>query len=350
MTSISLTAADRNALLHHYRGDPDPRVRLRAHILLLLDGGYPWALIAAVLFTSPDTIARWSRRFRRGGVDQVLGQLCGRKRSAAWAWVAVVVAWVLTRRPSEFGFARSRWSCEAVAVVLREDHATPVSREAVRRWLREAGLVWRRPRPVLRPKDPRREAKLAALRALLGALPADETAVFMDEVDVNLNPKIGRMWMRRGQQSPVETPGSNEKRYLAGSIHWRTGRVFLTEGRPKEGRSAALFCRHLDDLRGALRHYRVIHVVCDSARAHREETSKAVQRYLAQWGGRVVIHYLPLYAPECNPVERVWWRLHEAVTRNHRCATMEELLDLTFEWFRCRTHFRVHCSVYDAQG
>jgi putative transposase len=349
MTSIPLTADDRNTLLHHLRRDPDPQVRLRAHILLLLAGGHPWALIAAVLFTSPDTIARWSRRFWRGGVSEVLGQPCGRKRSAVWVWVAVVVAWVLTRRPSAFGFARSRWSCEAVAVVLREDHGTPVSREAVRRWLREAGLVWRRPRPVLRPKDPRREAKLAELRALLGALPADETAVFMDEVDVNLNPKIGRMWMRRGQQATAETPGTNEKRYLAGSIHWRTGRVFLTEGRPKEGRSAALFCRHLDDLRRALRHYRVLHVVCDNARTHKAERSRAVKEYLARWGGRVVLHYLPTYAPECNPVERVWWRLHEAVTRNHRCATMAELLQLTFEWFSGRTHFPARCPVYDAK-
>jgi hypothetical protein len=30
-------------------------------------------------------------------------------------------------------------------------------------------------------------------------------------------------------------------------------------------------------------------------------------------------------------VERVWWRLHEAVTRNHRCLSMEQLLDLTFD-------------------
>jgi hypothetical protein len=28
-----------------------------------------------------------------------------------------------------------------------------------------------------------------------------------------------------------------KKRYLAGSSHWRTGRVILTEGRAKEGRS-----------------------------------------------------------------------------------------------------------------
>jgi transposase len=44
---------------------------------------------------------------------------------------------------------------------------------------------------------------------------------------------------------------------------------------------------------------------------------------------RASIRYLPTYAPECNPVERVWWRLHEAVTRNPRYATMEELLQLT---------------------
>ena len=69
---------------------------------------------------------------------------------------------------------------------------------------------------------------MATLRALLKRLPPDETAVFMDEVDVNLNPKVGCQWMRRGDQAAVETPGTNEKRYLAGSIHWRTGRVILS--------------------------------------------------------------------------------------------------------------------------
>ena len=140
-------------------------------------------------------------------------------------------------------------------MALREDYRVAVGRETVRLWLRSAGLVWRRPRPVIRPKDPDREKKLSALRALLKSLPADETAVFMDEVDVNLNPKVGCMWMKWGEQAAVETPGNNEKRYLAGSIHWRTGRVILTEGKPKGGRSAALFLRHLDDLRRAFRHY-----------------------------------------------------------------------------------------------
>jgi putative transposase len=346
VSSICLTSAERQDLLGRYRWSADPEVRLRAHILLLLDAGHPWATVGAVLFCSVSTISRWKRRFEAEGVDAVLGRPRGRRRSGVHVWAALVVRWVLSFSPTEFRFARSRWSCEAAAVVLRDDFQVRVGRETVRLWLRSAGLVWRRPRPVIRPKDPDREAKLNALRTLLRGLPGDETAVFMDEVDVNLNPKVGCQWMLRGQQAPVETPGNNEKRYLAGSIHWRTGRVILTEGLPKEGRSAALFLRHLDDLRRAFRHYKVIHVICDNAGIHKPDKSKAVKEYLAEWAGRVVVHYLPTYAPDTNPVERVWWRLHEAVTRNHRCHTMDELLDLTFDWFATRTHFRVGTGLY----
>lgn len=346
MLSIQLTVAERQTLLGHYRRSADPDVRLRAHILLLLGAGHPWAVVGAVLFCSPSTINRWQRRFKAEGVDAVFGRPRGRQRAGTHIWASLVVRWVLTLSPAEFRFSRSRWSCETAAVVLRDDYRVRVGRETVRRWLRDADLVWRRPRPTIRPKDPDREKKLAILRALLQGLPADETAVFMDEVDVNLNPKVGSQWMRRGEQATVETPGTNEKRYLAGSIHWRTGRAILTQGKPREGRGAALFCRHLDDLRRAFRHYKVIHVICDNAGFHKPDKCKAVKAYLAEWGGRVVLHYLPTYSPDCNPVERVWWRLHEAVTRNHRCQTMEELLDLTFDWFKTRAHFHVRTSMY----
>jgi putative transposase len=341
-TSISLRPEQRNTLLRHYRHAARPDWRLRAHILLLLADGVAWATIAALLDTSPSTIARWQERFRRGGLEAVFGR---RQPAGPW-WAALIVRWVLELAPADKGFARSRWSCEAVAIVLAEDHQIQAHPETIRRWLRSAGLAWRRPRPVLRPKDPRRQAKLAALRRLLRALPADEAAVFMDEVEVNSNPKIGCMWMRKGQQARVETPGTNEKRLLAGSISWRTGRVILTEGRPRQGRDAALFCAHLDDLRRAFRRYKVIHVICDNVRTHTAEGSLLVRAYLKEWEGRVKVHYLPLYAPECNPIERVWWRLHEAVTRNHRCRTMEELLDLTFEWLQERQCFSIDRRIY----
>jgi hypothetical protein len=42
MNSIRFTSAGRKVLLGHYRRSADPNVRLRAHILLLLDAGHPW--------------------------------------------------------------------------------------------------------------------------------------------------------------------------------------------------------------------------------------------------------------------------------------------------------------------
>jgi putative transposase len=342
--SISLRPDERNTLLRHYRHAARPEWRLRAHVLLLLADGWTWATITCLLYTSSSTIARWQARFLQGGLGAVFEANAPRRCSP---WVAVIVRWVLELVPADFGFARSRWSCEAVAVVLAEDHRVFVSPETVRRWLRRAGLVWRRPRPVLRPKDPQREPKLNALRRLLRDLPGNETAVFMDEVEVNTNPKVGSMWMRKGDQLEVQTPGTNEKRVLAGSIHWRTGRLILTQGEAGQKRDAALFCAHLDGLRRALRRYKVIHVVCDNANTHKAEKSLLVRAYLKEWGGRIKVHYLPVYAPECNPIERVWWRLHEAVTRNHRCQSMNELLDLTFDWLAERRFFGIDRRIYE---
>jgi transposase len=197
--------------------------------------------------------------------------------------------------------------------------------------------------PIVGPTDPEREAQLHALRQLLAGLPPSEVVVFQDEVDINTNPKIGAMWMRRGHQAEVPTPGTNEKRYLAGSLNWQTGALLVTTGFPQQGRTAALFIRHLDDLRCRWRRYRKIHVICDNARIHH---CRPVWRYLRRWGHRLMLHLLPTYAPETNPIERVWWRLHEQITRCHRCQTMEQLLDLICAWLQPRTRFTVEDAVY----
>jgi transposase len=341
--SLTLDHEQRLALLDRYRTDPDPEVRFRAHILLLLADGHPWATVAAMLFCSSRTIDRWVKRFHAEGIGGLAGRKPGRPFRLAADWIAVAVGWVTTLTPRDFGFLRSRWCCEAVALLMLELHHVEVSRETVRRWLHRGGLVYRRPRPVVGPTDAEREAKLDALRALLAGLPDDETAVFQDEVDINTNPKIGSMWMPRGRQATVRTPGTNRKRYLSGSIHWRTGQVFVTESKPRQGRDSKLFLAHLDELRSRLRRYRKIHVICDNAKCH---LSQEVMIYLWEHRERIEVHLLPAYSPDCNPIERVWWHLHDEVTRNHTCATLEELLDLTFTWLRSRTPFRVEGSVY----
>jgi putative transposase len=116
---------------------------------------------------------------------------------------------------------------------------------------------------------------------------------------------------------------------VAGSLAWGTGKLLISQ--PESGRNADLFLAHLDDLRRRLRRWTRIHVICDNARFH---DCRKVRAYLIQWGHRIALHFLPKYAPETNPIERVWWHLHETITRNHRCQTLEELVQQAFEWFR----------------
>lgn len=86
----------------------------------------------------------------------------------------------------------------------------------------------------------------------------------------------------RGTQDPfanvswrASPAGSNnEKRHLAGSLHWRTGTLLLSP--PGTGRNAQFFLAHLDDLRSRLRGFQRIRVICENARFH---DCKAVREY-----------------------------------------------------------------------
>lgn len=327
--SIRLSTRERKACLKMYRSARGAR---RALILLLLADEHSYRQIGKAALASPTLIAAVKRDFYAGGLARAL-QSEHREMSIAY-WLIVVMRWLLHFTPQDFGLFRSRWSCESLALLLREREGIRLSAETVRRGLHRMEFVWRRPRPVVGPCDPERAKKLWQIQQFIARLPRDETVVFQDEVDVHLNPKIGPCWMVRGEQAEVVTPGNNEKRHLAGSLHWRTGRLLLSA--PGRRRNAELFINHLDDLRRQLRGYRVIHVVCDNARFH---DCRAVREFLARHAGRIVLHSLPKYAPETNPIERIWWHLHETITRNHRCRSIEELLDQVYEWADAQGQF-----------
>lgn len=327
--SIRLSAKERKACLKLYRSARGAR---RALVLLLLDGECSYRQIGTAALASPTLIAAVKRDFQSGGLARVL-QRERRETSVAY-WLIVVMRWLVSFSPQDFGFFRSRWSCELLALLLREREGIRLSPETVRRGMHRMEFVWRRPRPVVGPRDPDHSHKLRTIQQLIAQLPSDETVVFQDEVDVHLNPKIGPCWMVRGEQAEVVTPGNNEKRHLAGSLHWRTGRLLLSA--PARHRNATLFIAHLDDLRRQLRGYRVIHVVCDNASFH---DCRAVRDFLARHPRRIVLHYLPKYAPETNPIERVWWHLHETITRNHRRRTIDELLADVYEWIEAHGDF-----------
>lgn len=71
---------------------------------------------------------------------------------------------------------------------------------------------------------------MADIDAALARSDADNPVFYEDEVDIDLNPKLGADGMFRVQQKRVVTLGQNAKHYLAGVLHAGKGIVLYVSG------------------------------------------------------------------------------------------------------------------------
>ncbi|ABS27471.1 transposase [Anaeromyxobacter sp. Fw109-5] len=134
---------------------------------------------------------------------------------------------VLLSVPTEFGWQRTTWTRELLGRELERHRLPRVAACTMGRALCAIGARLGMPKPTVAcPWDSaRRKRVLARLRRLARTATAAEPVFFEDEMDVHLNPKIGRDWMPRGHRRYVLTPGQNKKRFVAGALNATTGKV-----------------------------------------------------------------------------------------------------------------------------
>jgi transposase len=278
--------------------------------------------VAAELQLARSTVVGAAGRFAASGVDGLYDRRRFNGKRKAHEAFHRRVARLLRQTPEDFGWNRPTWTRELLCLQMRRESWPSVAVCTMGRVLAQIGARLGVPKPiVLCPwRRDARLRRLEALRALEARASANEPVLYEDEVDIHLNPRIGRDWMLRGHQRRVVTPGKNEKFYLAGALDVRTG-ILHTVGAAKKG--VALFCELLRLLASFYRRAHRIHLILDNYGVH---SARQTRKLLAALGGRVVLHFLPPYCPDANRIERVWQDLHANVTRNHRCKTMKRLL------------------------
>ena len=124
--------------------------------------------------------------------------------------------------------------------------------------------------------------------------------MYLDEVDIHLNPKIGPDWTLAGKQKYVRTPGCNEKRYLAGALNPKTGKLTWVEG---DRKNSLLFLDLLYKLvTKTYRNARRIHLILDNYGIHDSQQVQLALKSAA--ASRIKLHFLPPYCPDHNRIER----------------------------------------------
>jgi transposase len=245
--------------------------------------------------------------------------------------------------PQEHGYRRPTWTQELLILVLAERTGVRVSVTTMCRLLRRLGVRLNRPKPTVDCPWPKRRRirRLRAIQRLIDNLAPDEVALYLDEVDIHLNPKVGPDWTLTGNQKYVRTPGCNEKRYLAGALNPKTNKLTWVEG---DRKNSLLFLELVYKL--VTKTYpkaRRIHLVLDNYGIHNSQQVRLALKSPA--ASRVTLHFLPPYCPDHNRIERLWKDLHDNVTRNHRCAGMEELMTEARFYLNARNRSRRHKYV-----
>lgn len=316
-----LRFACKQKLIRRMRKCRDAEVRTRYLIIVSLFRRNVTQTAAAV-HVARSTVYRVADRFREFGE---WGLLDGREDNGQPKLSEHVLAEldrIVRQTPQDFGRPRPTWTRELLVAVLQETTGVRIHAATMSRALALIRARRGRPRPTVGCpwSAPRKNRRLGMLRRLLARLPRGHVAVYADEVDIHLNPKIGLDWMGYGQQKEVLTPGQNEKRYLAGALNAVSGQLTWVGA---ERKNSLLFISLLQRLTLAYPDAAVIHIILDNYRIH---SSQITRRALASFGGRIRLHFLAPYCPNDNKIERFWQDLHAAVTRNHRCRSMSELM------------------------
>jgi len=293
-SEVSLTSDQRSELssIAQSRSLPAGYV-FRAKLVLMLAEGTSFNTIKHRLQTSAPTIIRWKQRFLKFGLDGLDTYHPGQKATVLTPALRARILSATRKKPSD---ASTHWSCRKLAAALG------ISKDAVHRVWKEAGLKPHRLERYLASDDPDFESKAADIIGLY-LRPLQHAAVFcvdektaiqaLDRLDPVLPLSPGR----------AERHGFEYYRHgtlsLYAALDTKTGRV---HGKTSARHTSRDFIAFLEEVVSLCPRQQEIHIILDNLAAHK---TQLVSDFLARHR-QVRFHFTPTYSSWLNQVE-LWF-------------------------------------------
>lgn len=179
----------------------------------------------------------------------------------------------------------------------------------MRFWLRRHGFAYKKPAIVPGKANEEQQKKwIAEYEELKRKLPENETICFMDGVHPTHNVQPAYGWIKKGVRKEIAANSGRYRLNLSGIVDVINHNVLIHEDKTLNAESTIQFFQKIEE---AYPCKTKIHVFCDNAGYYR---NKVVKRYLET--SRIVLHFLPPYSPNLNPIERLWKWMKERVIYN----------------------------------
>jgi len=269
------------------------------------------------------TIYKWLKAAFRPGVGiRALRstQATGRPRSLSPAQERQVFRWINGRDPRQYGLDFGLWTRTVVAELIGKKFGIRLGVSAVGELLAKLGLTPQKPLQRAYQRDPQaiqrwqRETYPAIARK---AKRQGAEVFFWDESGFRADTVHGKTWGVRGQTPVVQRPGQRQSVSAASAVSAQGAFWFCVyEGALNGERFVELLKKMMH------RRRKSVHLVLDSLPAHKRAI---VSQYVVSTAGRLTLHFLPGYAPDLNPDERVWSHVKRTGTARRPLQKGEKL-------------------------
>lgn len=196
-SSLTLTDVQRSELtqIAQSRSFPAGYV-FRAKLILMLADGQSFSAIKRQLQTTAPTIIRWKERFLAEGVEGLDTYHPGQKPTVLTAALRAKILAATRKKPSD---GSTHWSCRKLAAALK------ISKDAVHRAWKEAGLQPHRLERYMASDDPDFESKAADIIGLYLDPPQHAAVFCVDEKTAiqaldRLDPVLPLSWSSRASR------------------------------------------------------------------------------------------------------------------------------------------------------
>jgi len=302
-------------------GKAETRLTRRANALLLLDDGMSCEEIAKVLYLDDDTIRYWYELYNEKGLIWLADfGYKGRACELTAAQQDALKSWVAQSLPQ---------TTTVVGEWIEKSYGVSYSRSALIKLLRRNDMEYRKPELVPPKLDPvKQQAFIDGYEKLLNTLGDDEAVVFADAVHPTHAVRPAGCWAPRDTKIAIAGTSGRQRLNLHGAVDLETGATRMLEVTTVDAVSTIALLMAIVTMYPTKR---LIHVFLDNARYHH---AVLVQEWLARHGSRIKLHFIPIYCPHLNPIERLWGLMHRHVTHNRCHATYNDFCRSVLHFLR----------------
>jgi transposase len=177
------------------------------------------------------------------------------------------------------------------------------------KWLKAHNVRHKKPHGV--PAKANKEAQdafIAEYQALIEKTKGKEPLYFIDSTHPQHHTQRVHGWIPCGMRKEIPTTGQQRRMNIIGGVCLEGYKVLFHEDQTIHSESIQCF---LKKLRRQHPDRKKVHIIWDNASCHCCKKVKRLAKML-----RIIIHYLPPYSPNLNPIERLWKMMHECVHYN----------------------------------